>query len=97
MPYMIKAHDYPNALDKRMAVREQHLAALADLKAAGKVLYAAAMLNDKGELAGSLMMMDLTREEIDALLRIEPYILGGVWDKDRIEIVEIKPAPGFAK
>lgn len=95
MPYLIKAHDYPDALPRRMEVRQLHLDALAGLKAQGKVLYAAAMLNDKGELCGSTMFVDLTRDEVDALLRIEPYILNNVWDKDRIEIIAVKPAPGF--
>lgn len=97
MPFLIKAHDLPDALSRRMEVREKHLAALAAYKEAGKVLYAAAMLNDKGELSGSLMALDMTRDEIDALLAAEPYLANNVWDKTRIEVIEIKPAPGFQK
>ena len=95
MPYLIKAHDLPDALPRRMEVREAHLAALAGLKAEKKVLYAAALLNDKNELAGSLMVVDLTREQIDAMLKAEPYVLNNVWDKSRIEIIPVKIAPGF--
>lgn len=97
MAFLLKAHDLPNALDRRMAVREQHLAALAGYKEAGKVLYAAAMLDDAGNLCGSLMALDMTREEIDALLAVEPYLANNVWDKARMEIIPIKPAPGFQK
>ncbi len=97
MPFLIKAHDLPDALPRRMAVREQHLAALAEYKAAGKVLYAAAMENDTGELCGSLMALDMTREDIEALLAAEPYLHNNVWDRDRIEIIPIRPAPGFQK
>lgn len=95
MPYLIKAQDLPDALPRRMEVRQQHLDALAGLKAQKKVLYAAAMLNEKGELCGSTMFLDLSRAEIDALLKSEPYILNNVWDPKRIEIIEVKPAPGF--
>ena len=55
MPYMIKAHDLPDALPRRMEVRQAHLDSLAGLKAEKKVLYAAALLNDKGELCTSLV------------------------------------------
>ncbi len=97
MPFLIKAHDLPDALPRRMEVREKHLAALASYKEAGKVLYAAAMLDDAGNLCGSLMALDMTREEIDALLAVEPYLANNVWDKSRMEIIPIKPAPGFQK
>lgn len=97
MPFLIKAPDLPDALARRMEVREKHLAALAGYKAAGKVLYAAAMENDKGELCGSLMALDMTREEIDQLLADEPYLHNNVWDRARLEIIPIRPAPGFQK
>ncbi len=97
MPFLLKAHDLPDALARRMEVREKHLAALAAFKDAGKVLYAAALLNDKGELTGSMMALDMTREEIETLLAAEPYLHNNVWDPARIEIIEIRPAPGFQK
>lgn len=95
MPYLVKAHDLPDALPRRMEVRQQHLDALAGLKEQKKVLYAAAMLNDKGELAGSMLIVDLSPEEIDEMLKAEPYILNNVWDESRIEVVPVKIAPGF--
>lgn len=95
MPYLIKAHDLPDALPRRMEVRQAHLDALAGYKAAKKVLYAAALLNDNGDLAGSSLVVDMTREEIDTMLKAEPYILNNVWDMKRIEIIRVKPAPGF--
>ena len=97
MPFLLKAHDLPDALERRMAVREKHLAALASYKEAGKVLYAAAMTDAADKLCGSLMVLDMTRDEIDALLASEPYLEANVWDKSRMEIIPIRVAPGFEK
>ncbi|HCS22164.1 MAG TPA: YciI family protein [Alphaproteobacteria bacterium] len=98
MPYIITAHDFPNALDKRMAARQAHLDALAGMKAEGKVLYAAALLNDNGDMAGSMLVVDLPdTAAIDAWLETEPYILQGVWDKARISIQPCRPAPSAPK
>ena len=52
MPYIIMAHDHKDALPRRMESRQAHMDALAPLKADGKVLYAAAILNDNGDMAG---------------------------------------------
>jgi uncharacterized protein YciI len=93
MPFIINAPDYPDALERRMAARQSHLDALAGLKAEGKVLYAAALLNDNGDMAGSVLVMDLPdRAAVDAWLTGEPYILQNVWDKDRLTVQACKPA-----
>lgn len=77
------------ALDRRMAAREDHLAMAEEMKNAGKWLYAAAILNDAGNMAGSVIICEF--ENRDALqaewLDREPYILGKVW-----ETVDITPA-----
>lgn len=93
MPFLINAPDYPDALERRMATRQAHLDALAALKAEGKVLYAAALLNDNGDMVGSVLVMDLPdRAAVDAWLAGEPYILQNVWDKDRLTVHACKPA-----
>jgi len=52
-----------------------------------KHLYAAALLDDDGNMIGSLLVVDFpTREELDDYLTIEPYVIGKVWEK-----IEIKP------
>ena len=92
MPYIVTAHDFPNALEKRMAARQAHLDALAGMKAEGTVLYAAALLNDAEEMAGSMLVVDMDAAAIDAWLETEPYILQGVWDKSRITVQACRPA-----
>lgn len=82
-----------NALDRRMAAREDHLALAGQMHETGKWLYAAAILNDQGQMAGSMIVCEF--ESRDALqkewLDKEPYVLGRVWEK--IEITQAKVAP----
>lgn len=95
MPLLLIAHDKPNALARRMEARQAHMDKLAPLKASGQVLYAAALLDDKGDMAGSMIVFDLPREEVDAYIKAEPYVLGDVWDD--IRLTPCRPAPMFAK
>jgi uncharacterized protein len=93
MAFLITAPDYADALPRRMETRQAHLDALAGLKAEGKVLYAAALLNDNGDMAGSVLVMDMPdRAAIDTWLLSEPYILKNVWDRERLSIQECRPA-----
>lgn len=91
MPYLVTAYDFPDALDRRMAARTAHLEALAGLKAAGKVLYAAALLDDAEGMIGSMLVVDLTRAEIDDWFRAEPYLLQNVWNPETVRIVPCRP------
>jgi hypothetical protein len=60
------------------------------------MLYAAALVNAKGEMAGSMIVCEFPdRAAVDEYLAIEPYILGRVWDK--IDINPCKVAPLYAK
>jgi uncharacterized protein YciI len=91
MPFLITAYDLPQALDRRMAARQAHLEALAELKADGKILYAAALLDNADQMIGSMLVVDLTRPEIDAWFETEPYLQHNVWDRSRIAIVPCRP------
>ena len=96
MPYIIMAHDHKDALPRRMESRQAHMDALAPLKAEGKVLYAAAIINDNGDMAGSMIVVDFpSRAEVDAYVAAEPYVKNNVWGD--IKITQCKPAPLFAK
>lgn len=68
------------ALDRRLAVRNLHLATAAQLKAEGKLHYALATLDETGRMSGSIMVVDFPdRAAVDAWLAVEPYVTGGVW------------------
>lgn len=89
MPFALIAHDYPDALERRLACRERHLARLKALAEQGKVLGGGVLLNDEGKMIGSNVHLDFgQREDLDRWLEDEPYVLEQVWEQ--IEVREIK-------
>ena len=96
MQYIITAHDFPDALPRRMECRQHHLDMHAALAKEGRMHYAAAIMNEKGEMAGSMIVCEFPdRAALEAYLAVEPYVLGKVWD--RIDINPCKVAPLYAK
>jgi uncharacterized protein len=86
--------DDEGALDRRLAVRQAHLAQADQLTDAGHLLYAVAILDDDGKMAGSAMVLDFpSRTELDAWLEVEPYVTGDVWR--RVEVSGCRPGPRF--
>ncbi len=93
MFYLIYSEDVENSLEKRLSVREQHLARLSALQNEGRLLVAgpcpAIDSNDPGEagFTGSLIIAEfdslaLAQTWADA----DPYIAAGVYEK-----VTVKP------
>jgi len=75
------------ALERRMAARPAHIALGDELVARSEMLFAAAILNDDGKMAGSVLIMDFeTRGDLDAWMMREPYVTGKVW-----ETIEVHP------
>lgn len=96
MQFIIIGRDYKDGLKRRLAVRDEHVAQGDVLKAAAKYHMGVALLNDKGEMCGSLMIMDFpTRKNLDDWLKTEPYVVHNVWET--IEITPCKLGPSFAK
>jgi uncharacterized protein len=98
MEYLIVAHDYKDkdALSRRMSVREKHIELIVNLKAQGKILYGVAILDDSGQMIGSAIISNFaSRAELDDYLKIEPYVIGRVWET--IEINPCQAGPVFAK
>ncbi len=89
MQYLVHAYDHtdPDALSRRMAVRADHLAGAARLKAGGQFIIGGALLSPDGQMIGSMMLLDFeTKEQLQAWQAHEPYIQHGVWKK-----IDIKP------
>ncbi len=89
MQFIVTAYDGTDedALGRRLKAREEHLQSVERRFKEGQHLYGAALLDDEGKMIGSLMIVDYpSREELDNWLKVEPYVLGNVWQK-----IEIQP------
>jgi uncharacterized protein YciI len=87
--YVITAHDGTDAdaLSRRMAVREKHLANVAPLVEAKHLIAGGAILDESGKMIGSVTIVDFPdRAALDAWLNNDPYVTGKVWQK-----IDIKP------
>lgn len=79
MAYVLICTDKPGSLDLRMANREAHLAYMGGF--ADKRLMVGPLLDDDGNMAGSLLIMDFTtREEAEALAANDPYNQAGLFE-----------------
>ena len=68
------------AMERRQAVRDQHIAMGDELLASGNMWYGAALLYDDGSMKGSALMMSFESEEkLQEWLKVEPYVVGDVW------------------
>ena len=80
-------HTDTNALERRLAVRQQHLDGALALRQSGNYIMGGAILNDDGKMTGSVMVLQFeTDAELAAWKQQEPYIIHDVW-----ETVDIKP------
>jgi uncharacterized protein YciI len=97
MQFLIIGYDDTDdqALARRIRVRKAHLALGDQMRAEGRLLYAAAILDDDEKMIGSIMICDFpSKDDVHAWLKIEPYVMGDVWRK--IEIKPCKVGPSFA-
>lgn len=91
MKFMVVARDQSDALDRRMAVRETHLAGVRDMIADGRLISGGAFLNDDGQIIGSICIVDMpSRADVEAWIAADPYTANNVWGD--IEIREVRLA-----
>lgn len=96
MQFLVLAFDGtdPEALSRRLAQREKHIALIDALKAEGHFLHGGAILNDSGDMIGSVLVCAFPdREALDEWLAQEPYVIGKVWE--RIEVMPYRVGPSF--
>lgn len=95
MQFVVMAYDGTDdgALDRRLAVRAEHLSMGEEQYRAGRWLYAAGILDDSGKMIGSMIVCEFpSREEMDRLwLSREPYITGQVWKTIAIHPARVAP------
>jgi len=86
MQFLLLAYDGndPEALQRRLNVREEHLKKISRLKMAGEYLFGGAILDDNDKMIGSMIVYEFPdRQSLDERLKDEPYITGDVWEKSK--------------
>ena len=87
--YIVTAYDHTDegAFERRKGVRPHHLDGAKSLKESGNYVIGGALLNDNGDMIGSVMILQFeNEEELSAWQQSEPYITQKVW-----ETVDVKP------
>ena len=82
MQFMVVAYDGTDegALNRRLAVRDSHIAGAIELKNKGNLIAGGAILDDAGRMIGSTTYVAFeSRAELDAWLDRDPYVTGDVW------------------
>lgn len=86
--FVIRAYDGEGMLDKRMEVRPRHLEGMEKMR--DHVICAGGLLDDAGRMKGSLLVVEFeSREDVDAYLAQEPYVIEQVWEKIEVERINV--------
>jgi len=93
MQYLVIAYDYDNVLDKRMEARPAHVEGTQKLMAEGKIVSACAMIEDDKMVGSSVVTNFNNEDEFNEWLENEPYVQGGVWNIEEIQVVPVKVMP----
>lgn len=83
--FVLYCVDKPNSLELRMANREAHLAYIGTM--ADKVAFAGPMLDDAGNMAGSLIAIEAEdRAAAEAISAGDPYRKAGLFERVEIRL-----------
>lgn len=92
--FIVLAYDAKDAEapKRRMDAREAHLALVRKMRAEGKTLFGMALLDDAGNMIGSMMAFNFAdRAELDAWMAAEPYVTGKVWHDIKVLPSQLPP------
>lgn len=82
------------AIERRKAVRDSHLAFIKPLTEQGHLVHGGAILNEQGEMIGSMVLTNFpTQHAFDEWMKNDPYIKEGVWHN--IQVLPFKTAALF--
>ncbi|KEF56441.1 uncharacterized protein A1O9_08022 [Exophiala aquamarina CBS 119918] len=97
--WLVHIPDLPGALDKRLAVRPEHLSNLKPSIDAGKVVFGGALLSkqpaegEAPDMVGSFMMIKAESEEkVREWIEKDAYTRGGAWDAKNAKVYPFRCA-----
>ena len=89
--FLLLCRDKPESLERRMATREAHLNYVAGR--IDEVLLAGPLLDDAGDLCGSLFILEAAdRDAVAQFNKDDPYTKASLFD--RVEISPFRPLVG---
>jgi uncharacterized protein YciI len=94
MQFVVTAMDYTDAdaLQRRLANREAHLAGARRLIAERRFLSGGAILDAEGRMIGSTLHLDFPDQaSLEQYLQQDPYVSGKVWEHIDIRPVKLLP------
>ncbi len=100
MQFVVIGHDGTDeeAQARRQAVRHLHIELGEQLAEQGKMWYGAALLDDNGNMIGSMLVMNFVDQDaLDEWLDVEPYVTGDVWRKIAIHRCNIRDPWQYSK
>ncbi len=72
--------DRPGSLEIRQAQREKHVSMLKDLQDRGLIHFAGPLLDEQGEMNGSLIIFDTEDvEKVNSIMDQDPYVKAGLF------------------
>lgn len=98
MQFILTIKDFtdPDAINRRQASRDAHLAGIEKLVRAGNFKSGGAILDHTGKMIGSSAHVEFdSREQLDAWINHDPYVTGKVWDKIEINESVMFPVEKF--
>lgn len=94
MQFVVTAMDFTDtdALARRMANREAHLASVRQMIADGKFLSGGAILDASEKMIGSTLHLEFPdRANLEQHIQSDPYITGKVWEHVDIKVAKLVP------
>jgi len=92
MQFMITAYDGNDeeAMNRRMAVREDHLSGIRLLIEGGNFIAGGAILDEADQMIGSTLYVEFTnRQAMDNWLSNDPYVIAGVWKDISVQPIRL--------
>jgi uncharacterized protein YciI len=86
--FAVWARDRPGMLEDRKRAREAHRARLREGVPGVRVVLGGPTLDDAGDMAGSLLVIEATDiEQVRAFVAGDPYVEAGVYDLASVQIL----------
>lgn len=100
MQFIITAYDFTDedAINRRLANREAHLAGLERMTKEGTFLSGGAILNKEGKMIGSSAHVEFPCiSDVKSWIATDPYTIGEVWDNVQICEGVLFPVSNFTE